>query len=65
MEAFEEYVGRKELQKHFKVSARTVARWMLEECPCIRIGTGGRGDPRFRISKVESWLDIRTEVAKR
>ena len=65
MNEFEGYVKNKELRKYFNVSARTVARWLRENCPCIRIGAGGEGDPRFRISEVEAWLNVRTEVAKR
>lgn len=62
---FEPYVNRAELQEIFGVSPRTVARWISEGCPCVRIGSGGRGDPRFRVSKIDAWLENRTEVAKR
>lgn len=61
----ESYINRAGLQKRFGVSARTVARWISNGCPCIRIGQNGRGDPRFRFSKVESWLEAQAEVAKR
>lgn len=65
MADFEAYITRAGLQKCFGVSTRTVARWIRNGCPCIRTGPNGRGDPRFRFSKVEAWLDAQAEVAKR
>lgn len=65
MNSSEGYVNRVGLQKHFGVSTRTIARWLFEDCPCIRIGSHGKGDPRFKISRVEAWLETRSEVAKR
>lgn len=65
MAEFENYVTRKYLKKVFGVSERTIVRWLANGCPCIRIGRNGTGDPRFRISDVENWIEIKAEVAKR
>ena len=65
MNLSERYVKRAELQKYFGVSTRTIARWLLENCPCVRIGSQGEGDPRFKISRVEAWLETRSELARR
>ncbi|MGN0861083.1 MAG: helix-turn-helix transcriptional regulator [Candidatus Spyradosoma sp.] len=62
---FETYITRKEICAAFGISERQIARWLKEGCPCVRIGAGGRGDPRFRVSAVEAWLTARTEAAKR
>lgn len=62
---FEKYVSRREICEIFRISERQIARWLKEGCPCVRIGAGGRGDPRFRVSRVEEWLTARTEAAKR
>lgn len=48
MDFSEGYVNRVELQKYFGVSTRTIARWLVEGCPCIRIGSQGRGDPSIQ-----------------
>ena len=55
---FEKYVDRKKMQKHFKVSDLTIARWLIEGCPCIRVREDGSVSPRFRISEIETWLDL-------
>ena len=65
MAEFENYVTRKYIKKVFGVSERTIVRWLANDCPCIRIGRNGTGDPRFRISDVDAWLETRAEVAKR
>ncbi len=59
------YTTRKELCAVFTVSERTVFRWLREGCPCVRIGKGGKGDARFKVSEVEEWLIRRTEVSQR
>lgn len=61
----EKFITKSELCEFFTVSERTVFRWLREGCPCVRIGTGGKGDARFRVSNVEAWLNNRSELAKR
>ena len=62
---FEPYVNRAELQKIFGVSPRAGARGIGGGCPGVRVGSRGRGDARFRVAKIDAWLEHRTEVAKR
>lgn len=61
----EAFVQGKELRKFFGISERQFTRWLKEGCPCVRVGSDGRGQARFRISAVEAWLEARTAAAKR
>ncbi|MGN0834685.1 MAG: helix-turn-helix transcriptional regulator [Candidatus Spyradosoma sp.] len=61
----ENYVTRREICEAFRISERQIARWLKEGCPCVRIGAGGKGDPRFRVAQVEAWLTARMNAAQR
>lgn len=59
------FVDRRTLATAFCVSTRTVSRWLQEGCPCLRVGRGGKGDARFKLADVESWLSARSIAANR
>lgn len=61
----EKYVPRSVVCDYFSISERQLYRWQNEGCPCIRIGGGGKGAPRFRLVDVEKWLETRAAVARR
>lgn len=51
---YEPWLSSAELAQHFRVSTRTVGRWVDAGMPCAVPPGGGRR--RFRVSECEAWM---------